>query len=375
MKARRNRHISVARLHRMAAAIHSSIPRCFLKTGYAFPALHYVFEVTRQCNLQCQMCFCQKAPRLMPAGDLAAEELTTEQWLNLIDQTSRLSLITFTGGEPLGRTDFLSLLEYASARQRTHFITNGTQLGREEAQRAVASAPNRFGGKGLTFVGISLHGPRDVHDRIVGQAGAFDKAVSGIENLVRCREDSGKRYPLIHVTAVINRDNVSVLPEIPVLAAEAGADIVNLAREVCTPDLNELETKEPAHYRSVELDLPWIERNELDRAIHAAKASAQSAEIELRLPDMPHENLLSYYDGGLDLSRFACGSAWTSLVVSASGGVYPCFLHRVGDIHDKGLKVTWNGSRMRTFRKTLQTGLFPICQGCCHTHWVGESNK
>ena len=140
--------LSAARLYEAAQRFYSAVPRRFFASGRAFPAWHYIFEMTRRCNLRCRMCQYLDFLENTPAGAQKDGELTTEEWLRVISQCHRFCLVTFTGGEPLLRKDIGELLESASRRCRTHVITNATLLTEERAAQLAALAPRRTGGLG-----------------------------------------------------------------------------------------------------------------------------------------------------------------------------------------------------------------------------------
>lgn len=339
-----------------------------MKNGYAFPALHYLLEITRRCNLRCEMCLFRSGLGQSSSVEQSTQELTTAEWIDVVDQTGPQSLVTFSGGEPWVRDDFLPLLEHASRKRRTHYLTNATRLTDACARRSVELAPSTLPGNGLCFVGISLHGTQPIHDQIVDEAGAFEKAFEGVRALAHHRREQNKRFPYIHVTTVIKNENLAVLCELPALVAEAGADILNLAREVRPVDVGQLPASVSPDADAGDFALPDISPARLQDALDATLRAARRARIEVRLPDMPRHALLGYYGDGLDLNHFACHGAWTTLMIRADGAACPCYVFEVGNVREQPLKDIWNGTAMRECRRQLQTRLFPPCQGCCYLH-------
>ena len=155
------RWFSISRLYETAQRLYSEVPYRYFRSGYAFPAWHYYFEVTRRCNLRCRMCQYIDWLENTPAHGQAEGELSTEEWHKVIDQVGRFRFVTFTGGEPFVRKDFMELLEHASRKSRTHFISNTTMMPQDRAEQVVALAPARMGGMGLNFIGTSLEAPGD----------------------------------------------------------------------------------------------------------------------------------------------------------------------------------------------------------------------
>jgi Fe-coproporphyrin III synthase len=130
-----------------------------------------VWNLTRQCNLKCVHCYAQA--KTSPTED----ELNTVEGKALIDDLSRFGapVLLFSGGEPLMRPDLPELAQYAVSRgMRAVISTNGTLITREKARI--------FKTIGLSYVGISLDGLKEVNDRFRGVTGAFDQALEGIRN-------------------------------------------------------------------------------------------------------------------------------------------------------------------------------------------------
>jgi 12,18-didecarboxysiroheme deacetylase len=133
-----------------------------------------VWNMTRQCNLKCVHCYAQA--KVTPTEN----ELTTAEGKTLIDDLSLFGapVMLFSGGEPLMRPDLPELAQYAVSKgMRAVISTNGTLITREKARI--------FKDIGLSYVGISLDGMKEVNDRFRGVPGAFEQALEGIRN---CRE-------------------------------------------------------------------------------------------------------------------------------------------------------------------------------------------
>ena len=92
------------------------------KYGKAIIPLRYFLELTYRCNLKCPFCYV--------GDDRNKQELTTDEWKNVIKQIPFYGIITLVGGEPFLRTDFPEILEYASKKvfRKVHIVTNGTVL-------------------------------------------------------------------------------------------------------------------------------------------------------------------------------------------------------------------------------------------------------
>ena len=358
--------IGLSSMYEAATRLYSTIPYRFLSNGYSFPAWHYYIEITRRCNLRCRMCQYIDFLENVPIKEQKEGELTTDEWLNVIDQVQSWSLVTFTGGEVYVRKDFEHILEVASRKARTHFISNTTMMPEDRAERVVGLAPRKIGGMGFNFAGTSIEGPGDRHDEIRKMRGAWDRSMAGIKALRHFRDISGKQCPMIHVTTVLQQANVDVLHLMPKMVAEAGVDVLNLVTETRMHDLPNLGEVDPATYNIEDLTWPSINPKELAEALDKTELEAKRWGVELRLPRMPRNELIDYYDGKqMNLKDYECRNAWNTLFIGRQGNVYPCWIRKIGNVKEHSIKELWNNAIIRDFRQTCQKKLFAPCPGCC----------
>jgi 12,18-didecarboxysiroheme deacetylase len=155
-----------------------------------------VWNVTRRCNLKCVHCYAHA--KNVPSDN----ELTTKQGKDLIDDLSAFGspVMLFSGGEPLVRQDLPELAAYAVEKgMRAVISTNGTLITPQMAHTLKEI--------GLSYVGISLDGMKDINDRFRGVKGAFRAALEGIKN----SQDAGIKVGL---RFTINKFNVKEIPKI-----------------------------------------------------------------------------------------------------------------------------------------------------------------
>lgn len=163
-----------------------------------------VFNCTPRCNLRCVHCY--------SSSDVAcsAPQLSTSQAKSLIDQIADFGcpVLLFSGGEPLLRKDLFELMAYAGQHNlRTVLSTNGTRI--------TESVAKRLAELGLSYAGISLDGPQDVHDRFRKVDGTFIDTLNGISNCRRAGIRTGLRFTM-------TRGNIAHIKTIFDIAAAAG---------------------------------------------------------------------------------------------------------------------------------------------------------
>ena len=156
-----------------------------------------VWNMTRRCNLKCVHCYAQA----VEAHD-GADAIGTEQAKAMIDDLAAYGapVMLFSGGEPLVRKDLTELASHATSRgMRAVISTNGTLITPQKARELKQV--------GLSYVGISLDGMEEVHDRFRGVSGSFRKALEGIAN---CQAEGLK----VGLRFTINRRNAGEIPGI-----------------------------------------------------------------------------------------------------------------------------------------------------------------
>ena len=157
-----------------------------------------VWNCTRTCNLRCMHCY---------AGSDAQsyDQLSTSEAKTMIDDLASFGcpVLLFSGGEPCLREDLVELMSYArNAGMRVVLSTNGTLITPERAQR--------YAEVGLSYVGVSLDGTRETHDRFRGVTGAFDRAMEGLTHAQKAGIKVGLRMTVNSLNAQ-DVDNVFAL--------------------------------------------------------------------------------------------------------------------------------------------------------------------
>ncbi len=151
-------------------------------------------ELTHRCNLKCVHCYVGDQCRI---GASRGRELTTDQWLRVIDQVAAQGCLEFliTGGEPLVRQDFAEIYRHAKrAGMIVTLFTNGTLV--------TDAVLNMFSDLPPFLVEISLYGATArTHEAVTQIPGSFGRMISAVENLLA----RGIRVGLKTVLMTLNR--------------------------------------------------------------------------------------------------------------------------------------------------------------------------
>ena len=182
---------------------------------------YLVLPVTYRCNAQCVMC---------NLGRGHAEEISLELVKKMVsepDVLSELGLINITGGEPFLHESLdhicFELAENIPSLSWIGFSSNGL-LGnkiRSAMQNLVENLPNQ---NLKVSIELSLDGPPEVHDKVRGVKGAFDKVIQTF-HLLKDLQKSNPRFSGIGFGCNVNRHTVNHLAETHQIAKELNANI------------------------------------------------------------------------------------------------------------------------------------------------------
>ena len=135
-----------------------------------WPLTVCVWELTLACNARCVHCGSD-------AGKPRANELGTDEALALIADLASLGCqsVTFSGGEPLLRSDWPKLARAVrEAGMQLEMISNGL---------AVAEQADTIAACGFSAVTFSIDGPGTVHDSLRGVEGGLARTLEGARAL------------------------------------------------------------------------------------------------------------------------------------------------------------------------------------------------
>ena len=323
-----------------------------------------VWNVTNRCNLRCQHCYINAEDRRYK------EELSTDEAKEFITDLAAMEVpvLLLSGGEPLIRSDIFELSKFARDRGlRVVLSTNGTLINGDIA-RAIKES-------GMQYVGVSLDGMREMHDRFRCLSGAFDAALEGIRHCMRLGIKTGVRF-------TINRFNKNDLPEILKLVEEEGIPRFCMyhlvysgrGKEIMSTDLNLAEKRETIEFlmqKTIELHEKGVQTEILTVDNHADGIHIFNHLVKQQ-PERAEEvmQLLQMHGG--------CSAGTKFANVDSLGNVHPCqFWQHVslGNVKERKFSEIWRSEENELLVKLRHKGDFitgrcgecqfkSVCGGC-----------
>jgi len=133
------------------------------------------FAITYKCNSRCEICNIWKEKR--------TDELTIEEIEKFSKKINFIHWIRLTGGEPFLRKDYVNIVKTLNENLSDLYLittpTNGLLL--DLIYEKVKNVLNFF--KKKYIITVSLDGPKEIHDKIRGIKGSWEKAVETYKKL------------------------------------------------------------------------------------------------------------------------------------------------------------------------------------------------
>jgi len=330
------------------------------------------FMMTYRCNLRCTMCWQWGEQGLF-------HELSKEHEIQQLDLATLRSVIEdvaqdgtgvfLWGGEPFLHRDIMPFVEFIKSKGMYCSInTNGTYLPRDS---------RRLTELGVDAIMVSVDGPREVHDRIRGMQGSFQKIADGVKAVREARNGNGRK-PEIVVNTTISPGNQDVLLETYKTVEGMGADRMILSQlwftneEIGTANEAYFREKFSAHapsWRGFVADVSVLDTQRI--ADQMGEMSLLKSPMELRfLPDLHPGQVRDYYQKPSEaFGKSRCLVPWLEAEILPNGEVTPCSDRPdliMGNVKKSRFRDIWNNDQYQQFRRAMrEDGLFPYCSRCC----------
>jgi radical SAM protein with 4Fe4S-binding SPASM domain len=296
-----------------------------------------VWNITKACNMRCMHCY-------EDAGKRSKNELQSEEIINGLNRmaVAGVTSIAFSGGEPSIHPDILDFIKYTeNSGMCAAMATNGYTLADKNKSREFIDA-------GLEFIQISLDGmDPETHDSFRGVNGAWEKAVSAVENFV----DAGI---FVEVATTVTEHNMDEIPEMIDFVRDLGVNWFMLynfiptgkGTEIMDMDLSPRDRSEllKMAYAENSGDMQILSTAPQYAAVAESMLSNDSAMIPTHFynPEYTNPALMQLADfiGG-------CGAGRFYMSIEPNGDMYPCvfFPHndevKLGNLLEDDFEDIW----------------------------------
>ena len=335
------------------------------KYGKAIIPLRYFLDLTYRCNLTCPYCYIGQ--------ERQKDELSTEEWINIINQIPRFGIISILGGEPLIRKDFREIYIAASKRTplRVNLYSNGILLNETHADDFIKYK--------LLCLSVSLDGYKEKHDANRNLTGAYDKVINNLDMLTS--KSKNKHKIIIDIKTVLLDNNIEDMIKLYELCSQKGYDFFSIAvkrnnylkQHPCLRNEFSEEFYKQEYPMELYFDLEKFKEvyKELLKISKTSKTKLRWAP-KLKPNELGLEQLEYLFEHGkdsmVDLYK-PCVFPFSNLFINPEGAIYPCLALNMGSLREQKLMDIFNSPKYRCFRKNLKASkIFTGCQLCCEAY-------
>lgn len=341
----------------------------YLESLNKFPT-EIVLNITNNCNFKCLMCdIGQKNSKsnLTSTWKIDTNDsLTLEDWKQFIDNIAVYNpTIQLTGPEPMISKNFIEIIQYLKEKKlRVGITTNGWLLSKH--------LETLFALK-VNYIGISIDGLEDVHDKMRGVNGSFKRII----DCFKAAEKLQKRYPNhteIITNTTITKLNYLQLEELVQKISEYNVSSIYLSHlwsrdKLSVTEHNKIYGKRwKALETNTYMDVKDIDINILKKTLIKIKNKYSNISF---YPKLTENELIKYYTNPTSKIVRKCMVPWNQLDIFSNGDIViggQCFnVKPLGNIKTDNIKEIWVGTKYTEFRNELKKNsfYFPGCSKCC----------
>lgn len=295
------------------------------------------FEITKRCPLKCLHCY-------NDSGIKKAYEMDLAEVKTVLNKLSELGVqkLMITGGEPVVRSDFLEIVEYACSRFIAVSIASNGYLITDDIAKGLAKYKKKL------VVQISVDGIEAHHNKIRGLSDSYEKAITAIKLL--CQNE----IPTI-VATTLNNENFPDMEEVARIVCEAGA--LQLSFAITT---SQGRARENHLAYGIDMD-QLLSRMRRLHEIYIEKGMYIQIDS-----DTVGEKLKGSHTG--------CGAGISQIAVRENGDVSPClcFFYTYGNLLRDNIEQIFNYENVSCFEHLPRPSAsicgeceeYENCQGC-----------
>lgn len=305
-----------------------------------------IYAVTYKCNSRCTNCGIWKRE--------SHDELTLEEIDRFFRENPYFLWIDITGGEIFLRNDIVDIVKIISKRCKhlhtLHFPTNGLMTDKViESTKLIKKL-----GLNKLIVSVSIDGPPEIHDKIRGVKGGFERTIETYKQLKTIGGIS--IYPWMTISG-INSQQIG--------------DTINAIKqhdsEFSFKDLHVNIVHSSPHFYGNSIDkYPY---QEISKAVNKFMGLKKFEINPVSVLERAYAKRVGKY---LESKRcpMPCHSLTVSAFLDPSGNVFPCTMYgrKIGNIRDSDFMEIWNNPETRKIAREINRLKCPQCWTPCEAY-------
>jgi MoaA/NifB/PqqE/SkfB family radical SAM enzyme len=326
------------------------------------------FAITYRCNSRCTMCNIWQTYKKNPHK--YREELSVKEIRDVFGRSEILKktrMLIIAGGEPFLKNDFVDLILFFKELNPALPViipTNGQnpELIEDKLKRIRQSVVKGGKGDSMIWVGVSIDGMEEMHEKMRGIKGSYRNALKSVEII------SGIEGMYSGLIFTFTPFNYKDFPAVHALSKDMKVGLTF-----------QFAQSSGHYYDNTDMDFTWT-REQVDEVRDILKKArffdiCRRGFLDYRSPKTFGDRLLSYNRFFLEHvlhyqleqeRQFNCYSGTHSCFLDPYGNVYPCIsLERsMGNIREQHFDALWMSPQAEEIRSHISRRQCHCCSFC-----------
>ena len=328
-----------------------------LRSNFSALSILYklTFTITYHCQSRCLTC---NIWQIKPKNELSVEEIS-----EFAKKNTSFRWIEITGGEPFLRSDIVEIVKAFVEHSKglyivtipTNSLTSHDLVIRKVKEILDAGVPR-------LSITVSLDGYRELHDKVRGIPGNYDKAVDMFKRLQELQKSYDNLFAVFGYTmSKLNHGQFERTFQ------EVKKDIPNITYDNFHVNVGQLSE---IYYTNIGSDIVADKEMIASEIMELRKRRSMKLDAIHLIENVFLEKLEEYVKTGMTPMRSRSLDA--SLFMDSYGNVYPSIMwgRKIGNIRDTAydLRPIWNNGEASEVRKLIKEGREPSGWTACEAY-------
>jgi len=317
------------------------------------------YTMTWRCNFRCVSC------NIWNNKSLPREELNPTDIHQFTKNTllKDVNEIILSGGEPILRDDFSEIvLSFHKNLQKAKFSITLNGYNPDRAYNFFKIIKEKAPTLEWALIGVSLNGPKEIHDKSRGIEGSFENAIKTAELLKEFSEN-------VHFSFTFLKDNVDYFNWVREFAKNKGIGV-----HICWTVMND-------RFCTTEKDLVFQNNPHLIPILEDATGINEiKSTNNIRRDYINNKSIIKIaylYDSIINKRIMPCHAAKTFFHLAPNGDVYPCNFNlkddrKMGNIKIDDFDDIWNNTPIN-LDNDIKNGICMFPNGVCGDSDINRS--